>query len=74
MNDNPLARCPFCRREEATVEYEIDLKYGAHWVQCTHCSASLGYEGGGVDADGIVHHAFDTEAEAMAAWNQWLMS
>ena len=53
-----LKPCPFCGREAKVYQDER-----GYYVSCTHCFTVVGYE-----ADPC--NDFQTEAEAIAAWNK----
>lgn len=55
-----LKPCPFCGGEAKTMEQH------RWWVFCPECMCDLGFEG--MDESGCYGH-FDTEAEAVEAWN-----
>jgi len=56
-----LKPCPFCGGEAITIQ-----EHG-WWVVCTDCSAEVGFEGMS-DTSGC-YGSYQTEAEAIAAWN-----
>lgn len=55
-----LKPCPFCGGEAKT---RLDDRW---WVHCGNCTCEIGFEG--MDENGCCGH-FDTEAEAISAWN-----
>lgn len=55
-----LKPCPFCGGEAKT---RLDDRW---WVHCGNCTCEIGFEG--MDENGYSGH-FDTEAEAIDAWN-----
>ena len=55
-----LKPCPFCGGEARTMEQH------RWWVFCPECMCDLGFEG--MDEGGCYGH-YDTEAEAVEAWN-----
>ena len=59
MTDN-LKPCPFCGGEAKT---RLDDRW---WVHCGNCTCEIGFEG--MDENGY-YGRFDTEADAIVAWN-----
>lgn len=57
-----LKPCPFCGGKAKTMAMEQHR----WWVFCSECMCDLGFEG--MDESGCYGH-FDTEAEAVEAWN-----
>ncbi len=57
---NLIEPCPFCGGEAIT---RLNNKW---WIHCDNCTCEIGFEG--MDENGYYGH-FDTEAEAIAAWN-----
>lgn len=55
-----LKPCPFCGGEARM------MKQHRWWVSCQECICDLGFEG--MDERGCYGH-YDTEAEAVKAWN-----
>lgn len=63
-----LKPCPFCGGEAVVV---IAPRAGTAYVECKHCSAMMGRynKGGRTDHKGFWTH-FETEEEAIEAWNR----
>jgi len=58
-----LRPCPFCGEKADTRGGSLSL----WWIECTECPAEFGAY---YDEDGCPEGEFDTEAEAIAAWNK----
>ena len=64
-----LKPCPFCGADAEVIESEYGMYETGYAIYCTHCSLKLGVDGRLSEAYEWTP-VFDTEAEAINAWNK----
>lgn len=67
-NGDGLLSCPFCGGEAELVEGDYGMFMTGYAVYCKHCCTKVGVTGRLGEAYEWVP-IYDTEAEAIAAWN-----
>lgn len=66
-----LLQCPFCGGKAALNGFKR-TQFGGYFVECNICYANVGknFCGDGEAGGTVEDHSFDTESEAIAAWNR----